>query len=144
MDSVATAIIGFIFVCIVMPHIVKHRHQFYMALVLMLVAMFGTGAAMIIGNQGFRIFMSAVVIILEAMAVLLLVMAAGGLTARELAGNMVRAYEVMRRGETEKEIIIPTGPAPGGKKDEEERPPRQVIDEPRPGRDKDQGPIPFE
>jgi len=140
MDSVATAIIGFIFVCIVMPHIVKHRHQFYMALVLMLVAMFGTGAAMIIGNQGFRIFMSAVVIILEAMAVLLLVMAAGGLTARELAGNMVRAYEVMRRGETEKEIIIPTGPAPGGKKDEEE----QVIDEPRPGRDKDQGPIPFE
>lgn len=144
MDSVATAIIGFIFVCIVMPHLVKHRHQFYMALALMLLAMFGSGLAMIIGNHNFRMFMSALVIIFEAMAVLLLVMAAGGLTVRELAGDMARAYEVMRRGETEKEVIIPAGPPPGGRKQEEEPRQRYVIDDPGKKADKDQGPIPFE
>ncbi len=40
----------------------------------------------------------------QIIAIIMLVLSTGGLTFRELKGDM---FEVLRRGETEKEIIIP-------------------------------------
>ncbi len=45
----------------------------------------------------------------------------GGLSARDLAGDIKGAYEVMRRGETEPEIIIPPKGQPVRKADDPER-----------------------
>ena len=47
--------------------------------------------------------------VLQLIGLLMLVLCVGGLTAKELAGEMANAYEVMRRGETTKETIIPIG-----------------------------------
>jgi hypothetical protein len=44
---------------------------------------------------------------------ILLVMSTGGLSLHELGGELKGAYEVMRRGETEKTVVIPrTSQAP--------------------------------
>jgi hypothetical protein len=49
----------------------------------------------------------------------MLVLCAGGMSLKTLAGEMGSAYEVIRRGSEEKEVIIPlTGAAPKGKYDE--------------------------
>jgi hypothetical protein len=109
-DGVKTAIVGFIFVCIVLPHIIKNRAQYYMALATVLVSMFFQLLIVLVGSEPYQGFGRVCMImshLLDMLAILLLVMAAGGLSVKDLAGDMARAYEVMRRGEQEKEIIIP-------------------------------------
>lgn len=134
MDGVKTAIVGFIFVCIVLPHIVKNRHQYYMALVIVLLGMLLQVLANAFSQPGAGFWRVCYTfdLLLQAVAILLLVMAAGGLSASELAGNMARAYEVMRRGEEEKEIIIPLptdAPRPRYDRQERDEPARYALDE---------------
>ncbi|MGH7213482.1 MAG: hypothetical protein ACREIT_01685 [Tepidisphaeraceae bacterium] len=123
MHGVTTAIVGFLFVCIVLPQIVKNRSQYYAALVaILLVILLDAIAAMVRGSPGpndepgggggFAVVAYVFCAILQIFAILLLVMSAGGISARELAGDMKRAYEVIRRGEEEKEIIIPLSNQP--------------------------------
>jgi hypothetical protein len=65
---------------------------------------------------------------LQLLALLLLVLCVGGLTVRELAGDMAKAYEVIRRGETEKEVIIPlTEQVPAPRRGRGDEPPRKVY-----------------
>jgi hypothetical protein len=134
MDGVKIAIVGFIFVCIIMPQIIKNRHQYYMALAIVLVGMFFqvlANAFSVAGDPFWR-FCYTVDLLIQAVAILLLVMAAGGLSVGELAGNMARAYEVMRRGEDEKEIIIPLpsdAPRPRYNRADSEAPTRYALDE---------------
>jgi hypothetical protein len=60
----------------------------------------------------------------QFVAVLMLVMCAGGMTPKKLAGELGRAYEVIRRGEEEKEVIVPlTGDMPKPR-EKDEPPPR--------------------
>src|SRR3954447_14455994 len=100
MQGVTTAIVGFIFVCLAFPHFIKHKPQYYAAVacVIFVIAVdaFTSGR-----------FFYAIIASLQIFAIILLILATGGLTARELAGEMVRAYEVIRRGEEEKTVIIP-------------------------------------
>jgi hypothetical protein len=67
--------------------------------------------------------------LLQVLALLLLVLCVGGLTLRELGNEMGKAYEVIRRGETEKEVIIPIGdrPAPVARAKPAEQPARKVY-----------------
>ena len=66
-----------------------------------------------IGSVGFRVFAGAATGLLQVAAILLLFSSAGGLSVKELAGEMARAYEVMRRGDEEKTVIVPlTGEMP--------------------------------
>ena len=69
---------------------------------------------------------------LQIGAICVLFLAAGGISWRELGSDMLQAFEVIRRGEEEKEIIVPlTGTMPRPKEPQEPPPPPRVtLDEP--------------
>ncbi len=146
MTGVTTAIVLFVFVCVVIPSLVRNKTQFYGAfgaLLLMILLhslniMFGGSSA------GFQVFSGAVIGLLQVAAIVLLFMSCGGVGVKEIAGEMARAYEVIRRGEEEKTVIIPIGreqpvpreqpsssgyenPAPRGR---EQPPPRSQVGTP--------------
>jgi hypothetical protein len=125
LDGVTTVLTAFLFVCMIMPALVKHRSQFYAALACI--------AGIILIHTLTLLFnmlvLGPVLIgLLQLLALLLLVLCVGGLTVRELGGEMARAYEVMRRGETEKEVIIPIADRPpAGPRGTGDEPPRKVY-----------------
>src|SRR5687768_14286763 len=101
MHGVTTAIIGFIFVCIVWPHLIKHRAQFYAAIAVAMLIILVDAAGWMIGapnaTSAFRVFAYVVCALLQVIAIVLLLLSAGGLTPRELGKEFANAYEVMRR-----------------------------------------------
>jgi hypothetical protein len=110
LDGVTTVLVAFIFVCLVLPSLVKHRSQFYAALACVIGMILVHTLALIIDTSAFILTLSGVLTgLLQIVALILLVLCVGGLTVKELAGDMAKAYEVIRRGETEKEVIIPIG-----------------------------------
>lgn len=113
MEGVTTAIVLFIFACILFPRLVDNRAQYYIAFVLTLGIILVDALRRIWGYpdaEGSIQTVSLVAIaILQVAAMVLLFLAAGGLTVRGLTKEMASAFEVIRRGETEKEIIIPIG-----------------------------------
>jgi hypothetical protein len=124
LDGVTTVLTAFIFVCLVMPAIVKHRPQFYAALACV--------AGIIVLHTLTLMFNAAsfggiAIGVLQLVALLLLVLCVGGLTVGELAGELKRSYEVIRRGETEKEVIIPLGDQAPVKRARGEEAPRKVY-----------------
>lgn len=131
MHGVTTAIVAFVFVCIIFPQRVKNRPQFYAAFA------FVIGVILLdsIGNiwderAAFRVFAYAMCGLFQVAAILLLFLSAGGLTWRELGSEMAHAIEVIRRGEEEEEIIIPlTGQQPRAKStSDDEAPARERIE----------------
>ncbi|HMB96349.1 MAG TPA: hypothetical protein VKK61_09945 [Tepidisphaeraceae bacterium] len=110
MQGVTTALVSFLFVCIVFPNLVKNRAQYYAAFAAVCLIILLDALAMAIHPTefaGFRVFAYAAVAFLQIAAIVLLFLAAGGITWRELADDMKDAYEVIRRGETDREIVIP-------------------------------------
>jgi len=109
MHGVTTAIVGFIFVCVIFPHLVKNRPQFYAAMTAVFIIILLDSLANILmrASPGFVLFAYSATGVLQVIAIFLLFLSAGGITWRALAGDMAKAYEVIRRGEEEKEIIIP-------------------------------------
>ena len=112
-DHVLTAMVAFVFVCIIYPKLVRHRPQFYAAFVVILLVMLLGTMSWIFSNDSFGRFAVAMRGVAEMIALILLVLATGGLSLNELAGEFGNVIEVIRRGETEKEILIPlTGEKP--------------------------------
>src|SRR3954471_8584492 len=105
MEGVTTAIVGFIFVCIVYPKLVKNKPQFYAAFAMILAVILLHTLGMMIGS--FKVVAAVFTGFLQIFSLILLVLSAGGITLRELGTGMADAYEVIRRGESEKEIIVP-------------------------------------
>lgn len=113
MQGVTTAIVAFLLVCIIFPHLVKNRPQYYAALTAILVVILLDGLARMIDSHSFAVFAYLVTGVLQVCSLILLLLCAGGIGVRQLAGEMAHAYEVIRRGETEKTVIIPiTGQMP--------------------------------
>jgi hypothetical protein len=114
LEGVTTAIVLFIFACVLYPKLVRNKTQFYAAFAaILLVIVLHSLGVMLRNAVGFQVFAGAATGLLQVAAILLLFSAAGGLSVKDLAGEMARAYEVMRRGEEEKEVIIPiTGEMP--------------------------------
>jgi hypothetical protein len=114
-EGVTTAIAMFVLAGLAFPHIIKKRSLYYAAVgMLLLMILLDAVAYMINGSavpkpegSGILVFRHVAVGFLQAFSILALVMSAGGLTPKEMAGEMKDAYEVIRRGEEEKEIIIP-------------------------------------
>src|SRR5690349_21707123 len=107
--DVSTAIVGFIFVCIVMPQLIKNKSQYYMAVVMVLLSLLLRSLVYIFHADpagGFVSFVNGFCVLLQALSILVLIMAAGGLSASELAGNLSEAVEVFRHGEDEP-VVIP-------------------------------------
>ncbi|HZZ44496.1 MAG TPA: hypothetical protein VFE58_16290 [Tepidisphaeraceae bacterium] len=112
MQGITTAIVAFIFVCMAMPKLVKNRAQFYAAFVaiLLMIALDMLGHMFAGGAEPSSALIKFVYVgtaILQIAAIVLLMLAAGGLSPTEFAGELAGAYEVIRRGGEEKEIIIP-------------------------------------
>jgi hypothetical protein len=113
MEGVTTAIVGFIFVCIIYPRLVRNHPQFYTAFALVVLMLFFTSIARMINSEKFWTFVGGLNGLLQVSALVLLVLSTGGLSLRELTGEFRNAFEVIRRGESEKEVIVPlTGEMP--------------------------------
>jgi len=113
MQGVTTALVSFIFVCVVFPNLIKNRTQYYAAFVAVcLIILFDSmGMAVSATEFGkFRAFTYTVCALLQIAAVVLLFLAAGGISWRAFAHDMQNAFEVIRRGGEEKEVIIPLSP----------------------------------
>ncbi|WP_428938798.1 hypothetical protein [Fontivita pretiosa] len=109
MHGVTTALVGFLFVCVVFPHLVKNRPQYYAAFAAVCLIILLDALGMMLSPTslaGFRVFAYVAVAFLQVAAILLLFLSAGGIGWRQLAGEMREAIEVIRRG-GEKELVIP-------------------------------------
>ena len=125
--DISIPIVGFIFVCIIFPSLVKTKPQFYMAfgvtlIILLLnvvVNMAGGGSDVkTVDITGFARFLRILRDVLWIVDFILLVLATGGLSLHELSGELKGAYEVMRRGEDVKTVIVPlTGEMPKSRED---------------------------
>jgi len=113
MNGVTTAIVLFLFACLIYPALVKNKHQYYAAFGMICAILLLDALGHAIGSAPFRIFVYFMTALLQIGSILVLFLAVGGLSPRELGDEMRRAFEVIRRGEEEKEIIIPlTGQQP--------------------------------
>jgi hypothetical protein len=109
MEGITTAIVAFIFICVIWPHLVKNKTQFYAAFTAVLLIILLSSLSVMIGSAsgGFQVFAGAATGLLQLAAIVLLFSGAGGISVKQLTGEMARAYEVMRRGEEEKTVVIP-------------------------------------
>jgi hypothetical protein len=117
MEGITTASVAFIFVCIIFPRLVRHHPQFYTAFGLIILMLLFNSIAHIFNNDKFNSFVGGLNGLLQLASLVLLVLSTGGLSLRELTGEFRNAFEVIRRGESEKEIIVPlTGEVPKPRK----------------------------
>jgi hypothetical protein len=129
MDGVTTAIVLFLLFCVVFPTIVKNKAQYYAAYGMMLVVILLAGLEAVINTPAFHAFATFMIALMQVGALLLLILAAGGLTIKQLAGEVSDAIEVIRRGETTKEVIIPlSGQIPRQKPDAPATPTVRIDD----------------
>ena len=127
MEGVTTAIVAFIFACLVWPHIVKNKTQFYSAIALvMLILLFDAiGHMANPADSALPHVMYVLSAILQMLTILVLVMCVGGLTPRELAGEVSETIDTLRHGE-QKPVLVPLkGEQPMPR--EEPLPQRQTI-----------------
>src|SRR5688572_3102976 len=113
MQGVTTALVAFIFFCVIFPERIKSRPQFYAAFGLICIIILLDALGHMLGGSGFRVFAYFATAVLQVGSICLLFLAAGGITWRDLGGELSNAFEVIRRGEEEKEVIVPlTGAQP--------------------------------
>jgi hypothetical protein len=125
LDGVTTALVAFVLVGLVMPQVIKKPRQFYAIVAVVIGIILLHALNVMVQRAGFTVFAGVITGLLQALGIGLAVMCTGGLAARELAGELARSYEVMRRGSEEKEVIIPIEGQVPRKKPQEE--PEHVI-----------------
>ena len=133
MHGVTTALVAFIFFCVIFPERVRNRPQFYAVLGLVCLIIFLDAISYSVSSTKFAVFSYFATAFLQIGAILVFFMAAGGLSWRDLKDEMGNAYEVIRRGGEEKEVIIPlSGQKPKTRDDDVEPAERINIDAPPP------------
>src|SRR5579864_2597450 len=127
MEGVTTAIVGFIFACLIWPHIVKSKPQFYASVgLLLMIVLFDAIGHMPAPDTPLHHVMYVLTAILQMLTILILVMCVGGLSPRELAGEVSHTIHAFRHGEENKPVLVPLkGEQPMPR--EEEPPPRHTI-----------------
>jgi hypothetical protein len=153
MQGVTTAIVAFTFACLVYPHWVKSKPQYYAALGLVLVTiLFDAIGHMQTDDGGLRHVMYVLAGLVQILNIIVLVMCVGGLSMNDLAGEVTNSFEVIRRGD-DKPVLVPlTGEQPKVRDERpavrEERPAvreEQPAEAPRrPVRPKDDSSIPLD
>src|SRR5215208_1323506 len=143
--DLTTPLIAFLFVCLIFPKIVRNRPQFYISFGLLVLILVLNIVSRAFPNEKFVYFLSVIIEVLRLVVFILLVLCAGGLSLHELSGEVFRSFEVMRRGDTEKTVIIPlTGQKPKVRDEEDDQPVRQSIDTPTPPPPDSNSSIPLE
>jgi hypothetical protein len=119
MEGIIAVIVAFIFVCILFPKLVRNPTQFYAAFGMVLLVVVLQTLALMFGGTSFMRFVAVCDGFLSAASLLLVVMASGVLSLKDLTGEFTKAIEVIRRGEEQKEVIVPiTGQMPKPKRRE--------------------------
>ena len=120
LDGVTTAIVAFLFLCLAMPKFVKNKTQYYAALAaVLLVILLHALTVVLSSSTGLVMLFSFFIAVLQIAAIVMLVLCVGGMTVSELTGDLSNAYEVIRRGEEKKEVIIPLHGQPPRPKDDD-------------------------
>lgn len=101
--EISVPIVAYIFVCIIFPRLVKNKPQFYMGFAILLVILVLDLVVQLSGARFFVVLRG----VLWIVDFIVLVLATGGLSLHELTGEMKGAFEVMRRGEDTKTVIVP-------------------------------------
>src|SRR5258708_39352767 len=84
LDGVTTVLVAFLFVCLVFPAIVKNRTQFYAALAAIVgILLLHTLALALNRSEALIVPVGVFTGLLQIIALILLVLCVGGLTARE-------------------------------------------------------------
>lgn len=106
-QGVTTAIVGFIFVCVVFPRLIKNKPQFYAAVGMILFLILINSLAIVANTPALTRLVGAVDALLQFASILLLVMSTGGVSAHELGQDVLKTIEVVRRGGEKETIIVP-------------------------------------
>jgi hypothetical protein len=106
MQGVTAAVVAFIFVCLVIPSLIQNKNQYYVAFLAVIGVLLLDAIAHMLPDtaNAARAVCYVLGAFAQIIAVVMLFLATGGLTFRALRGDMI---EVLRRGEEEKEVIIP-------------------------------------
>lgn len=150
MDGVTTALVAFILACVLFPHVVKNKPQYYGALAAVMLIILFNALGRMVNAEGFTRFVAVITALLQMGALFLLILSAGGLTVRDLAGELSETIEVVRRG-GEKEIIVPLRGEQPRRREDREAAARERLDPdfgpatpaPEPRRDEDDRGIPL-
>jgi hypothetical protein len=119
MGGITTALVVFIFACLLYPKTIKNRTQFYAGFACVLLILLLNSLDVMIRQAGFQVFSGAVTGLLQLFGLIMFFLSAGGMSAGELADELKRSYEVMRRGDDTKTVIVPlTGEMPRRRDDQ--------------------------
>jgi hypothetical protein len=113
LGGVTTALVLFILATLLYPKTVKNKTQFYAGFGSVLGILLVNTIDVMFKNPGIQVFGGALTGLLQLFALVMFFMSAGGLSVGELGEELRGAYEVIRRGESEKTVIVPlTGEVP--------------------------------
>ena len=105
MHGVTTALVAFLLAGVIWPHIVKHKVQFYAALITILFIILLDGVAYTFFAEPPRAVYG--INALLQVAALVLCILSSGLSFRELGGEVYHTIDVVRRGGEKETIIVP-------------------------------------
>ena len=113
MEGVTTALVLFCFVCVIVPTLIKNRHQFYAGFgSVCVIILLQTLRLMMYNSPGFQVVSGVLIGLAQLAGVILFFLAAGGLTLKQFGSDIGKTIEIIRRGEEEREIIIPRSEMP--------------------------------
>jgi len=125
MEGITTALVLFLFAGLIVPRLIKNRQQFYIGFGCILLIILMMTLSLMIQRPFMQVFGGVVVGLSQLIALIAFFMSAGGLSLNDIGKEFQGAYEVIRRGSEEKEVIIPlTGQRPPERVDS----PRERID----------------
>ena len=109
MQGVTTAIVAFIFACLVWPHLVKVKAQFYSAIGLVVFIIIFDAIGHMGGDEHNVLWhvMYVLAAVFQVLTILILVMCVGGLSPRELAGEFSETVQTIRQGGEQKSVLVP-------------------------------------
>lgn len=150
-DGITIAIVAFLFACFVFPSTVKNRPQFYAAFYMTIgIILLTTLRLMLYKAVGLYVAFGVLTGLAQVGAILLLFMASGGMSIGQLTDELKGSYEVIRRGENEKEVIVPIGRDKARNRDIDDddddtgRTVHVINTPPPPSRPDRSGPVPLE
>jgi hypothetical protein len=104
MQGVTTAIVAFIFAGVIWPHVIKHRVQFYAALIVVCFIILFDSIGRIWTSTNTPL--TAVNGLLQIVGVVACVLSTG-MSAKDLTGEVFNTIDVVRRGGEKETIIVP-------------------------------------
>lgn len=113
LEGVTTVIAAFLLFCFIKPELVKNRTQFMAAFGGLVLIVLLHGLTVMAKYPALAVVAGVFTTLLQVADLILIALFCGGLSFRQFGSDVGRAYEVIRRGEEEKEVIIPlTGQQP--------------------------------